>query len=92
MHKSHKLLIDELSEARKKVAVGKLYFHYKNPELSYRVIKLAIMEADDSLCVIYEAQYGDNLVFVRPLTSWLEKVKWNDKEVNRFTKIDGKQD
>ena len=87
MHKSHKVLIDELEDANNKVEVGKFYYHYKKPELNYKVIKLAVMEADDSICVIYEAQYGDNLVFVRPLKSWLEKVEWNNKTVDRFTKI-----
>lgn len=50
------------------------------------------MEADDSICVIYEAQYRDNIVFVRPLKSWLEKVEWNNKKVDRFTEILTKQE
>jgi hypothetical protein len=92
MHKSHKILIDELVKANKKVKVGEFYYHYKKPELSYKVIKLAVMEADDSICVIYEAQYRDNIVFVRPLKSWLEKVEWNNKKVDRFTEILTKQE
>ena len=85
MHKSHIKLLKELEDAAKLVKVGSLYYHYKKPQLNYKVIKLAITESDDSVCVIYESQYEDNLVFVRPLGSWLEKVSWKGKIIDRFT-------
>jgi len=85
MHKSHKTLLKELEEAASVVPIGSLYYHYKNPQLYYKVINLAITEADDTICVIYEAQYDDNLVFVRPLKSWLDKVEWNGTTTDRFT-------
>lgn len=87
MHKSHETLKDELSEAAEKVAVGGVYYHYKNPQLLYKVLRLAVTEADDSVCVVYEAQYGDRLVFVRPLSSWLDEVTLNGKTVSRFTVV-----
>lgn len=85
MHKPHEILLNELNVAANKVKVGELYYHYKNPQLSYKVLRLAITEEDDSICVIYEAQYGDRLVFVRPLDSWLDKVEWQNKTTSRFT-------
>lgn len=87
MHKSQETLLSELKAAAVKVKVGGSYYHYKNPELSYKVLQLAITEADDSICVIYETQYGNRLVFVRPLDSWLDKVEWQDKTTNRFTRV-----
>lgn len=48
---------------------------------------LGFLEATDELCVIYQAQYGEKLTFLRPLTIWLEKVEWEGKTVPRFTKI-----
>jgi len=77
----------QLDDASTKVKVGGLYHHYKKPDLSYKVLNVAYMEADMSLCVIYEAQYGEKLIFVRPLAVWLEKVEWQGKSIDRFTSI-----
>ncbi len=84
MHVSQKILKASLTDAAKKVKVGGCYTHYKNPDDVYKVVGLAITEQDDTVCVIYEAQYGEKLVFVRPLDSWLEKVAWHDGLVDRF--------
>lgn len=87
MHISREELHKKLEDAAKKVTVGGLYAHYKNPELRYKVLRIAITEADDELCVIYEAQYGTRLVFARPLTSWLDQVEWSGKTTGRFTLV-----
>jgi len=87
MHNSHDLLIAQLKLAANKVHVGELYYHYKNPRQFYQVLKIAITEADDSLCVIYEEQYDEHLIFVRPLSSWLDKVDYKNKVMDRFTQI-----
>jgi len=87
MHKPQQDLVRELKDAASKVQVGGLYSHYKNPELQYKVLRLAVMEADDTICVIYEAQYDKELVFVRPLNSWLEKVEWQNQVIDRFTLV-----
>jgi hypothetical protein len=85
MHKPANTLTNALTEAATKVNVGGFYTHYKSPDKTYKVIKLAVTEWDDQICVIYEAQYGDKLTFVRPLNSWLDKVEWQAKLVDRFT-------
>jgi hypothetical protein len=85
MHKPHGVLEEELKKAASKVKVGKLYYHYKNPDATYKVLRLAITESDDTVCVVYEAQYDKRLVFVRPLRSWLGTVQLGDAVVQRFT-------
>jgi hypothetical protein len=87
MHKSQGELLKELKDAYTKVKVDGLYSHYKNPQKIYKVLTLAVTEADDSISVIYEAQYGDKLVFVRPLISWLDRVKLANIYTERFTFI-----
>lgn len=87
MHKPQSELNKKLYSAAKQVTVGAEYYHYKNPDKTYQVIDLAIMEADESICVIYQARYGEKLIFVRPLSSWLKKVDWQGKTVKRFTLI-----
>jgi hypothetical protein len=87
MHKSHEALQSEINEAGKKVAVGGSYYHYKNPDRNYKVLHLAVTEFDDELCVVYQAQYGKELIFVRPLKSWLSEVRLDNHIVQRFTLI-----
>jgi hypothetical protein len=49
---------------------------FLEPALGNDIIGLAITEADNSIYIIYQAQYGERLTFVRPLASWLETVEW----------------
>ena len=83
-HKSRQVLAQELEAAARLVSVGQNYTHYKSPDKTYTVLNIAITEADDRLCVVYRADYETNLVFVRPLSSWLEKIQHKGKSVDRF--------
>ena len=84
MHKTQAELKEEVDLAKQKVHVDGIYSHYKRPNETYRVVHLGFTEADDSLCVIYQAQYGERLIFIRPLSSWLEHIEWDGKMVERF--------
>ncbi len=86
LHKNHKKLIIEMAQAEKSVTVGATYYHYKKVDQFYRVVGIAILEATDELCVIYQAEYDKRLTFVRPLASWLETVEFNGQTVERFSK------
>lgn len=80
-------LAKEIEEAKSKITVGAEYWHYKGRDKVYKVIGLGFLEADNDLCVIYQAQYGEKLTFLRPLRIWLENVEWEGKTVPRFNKI-----
>lgn len=84
-HKEQLELKKELEDAKTKITVGTLYRHHKNRDKVYKVIGLGFLEADDELCVIYQAEYGERLTFLRPLSIWLESVEWEGKIVPRFT-------
>lgn len=83
-HKNRDQLHWEIDEAKKKVKIGGKYSHYKYPENTYEVINLGFIEATDDVCVVYHAMYDQELVFVRPLKSWLETPEWEGKKVARF--------
>lgn len=83
--KSQSELSERLIKASQEVTVGAHYVHYK--QLSYKVLNLALREEDNEPCVVYQAEYGDKLVWVRPVTSWLEEVEVDGKKVKRFTKL-----
>lgn len=74
-----------LVEATKQVIVSARYMHYK--QLSYKVIAVALREEDNEPCVIYQAEYGYKLTWIRPVANWLEDVEVDGKPTKRFTKI-----
>ena len=90
MGKTHKEQVElkaELKQAQAQVKVGAQYTHYKSVDKIYTVLNLAFQEEDNELCVIYQAEYGEHPVFIRPLVSWLETVERGGKTVARFTKL-----
>lgn len=87
-HKEYDQLHQELESAKKEVIIGGIYSHYKHPENTYKVLYLGFTEVDDSVCVIYQATYNQELIFVRPLKSWLETLDWNGGKVLRFSLVD----
>jgi hypothetical protein len=86
-HKEQLTLAKQIEHAKTKVTVGAKYWHYKGKDKVYEIIGLGFLEATDELCVIYQAQCGERLTFLRPLTIWLENVEWEGKTIPRFNKI-----
>jgi len=64
-------LTKKLNNAKEQVKIGSKYFHYKNPNQFYLILNLAIDEASETVSVIYQSLYGKNIIFVRPLESFL---------------------
>lgn len=78
-------LASRLKTAGDLVAIGARYRHYK--ELTYKVLALALREEDSEPCVVYQAEYGEKLTWLRPVASWIEEVEINGKKLQRFEKI-----
>ena len=83
-HKSHELMHEELKKAQVKVKMGGVYSHYKYPDNTYRVINFGFREATDEICVVYQATYDEELIFIRELASWLATVVKDGKKMPRF--------
>ena len=64
---------------------GGKYRHYKGNE--YLVVDIATHSETEEEMVVYKALYGEEKLWVRPLSMWNEKVEVNGKEVLRFTYI-----
>lgn len=77
-------LHSQLAAAKEKVTIGGVYAHFKHPENHYQVICLAVQEGNGEISVIYQALYDPELVFVRPLKSWLETPEKDGHLVPRF--------
>lgn len=82
--------LDELAKiidkASQEVEIGARYMHYK--QLYYIVENVAILEATNGPAVIYRAEYDKRLLFIRPLSVWLEAVEWQGEAVPRFRRAD----
>lgn len=78
-------LTARLAEAAQLVTVGARYMHYK--QLTYKVLALALREEDNEPCVVYQAEYGDHVTFIRPVANWIEEVEVEGKKVVRFVKL-----
>lgn len=87
-HKPDDQLAKELKEGLAKVPIGSKWTHYKNPDSLYEIKELGVLEADDSICVIYRSlKIKDKPTFVRPLSEWIEEVEWQGQTVPRFKKV-----
>lgn len=78
-------LTARFARAAEQVAVGARYMHYK--QLSYKVLSIALREEDNEPCVIYQAEYGDKLTWIRPVANWVEEIELDGKKVRRFVKV-----
>ena len=83
-------LSEDLQRAAALVTIGGRYHHYKDPVKVYTVTDLAILEADESVAVLYRIENGQtpHFTWIRPLTSFLETVVVDGKSVPRFSKIE----
>ena len=66
--------------------IGKVYRHYKGN--NYKVIAIGKHSETLEELVVYQALYGDNQIWCRPLSMWNEIIDYNGKEVKRFELIE----
>ena len=83
-HTSEQELKQRLDDAKSKIDMGREYYHYKNPDQHYHIVAVGMIEETETPAVIYQAEYGDNIVWVRSVEDFLSKVAQNDKMINKF--------
>jgi hypothetical protein len=87
-HLDQEALLARITTAKQQVTVGATYAHYKHPtDQFYTVLDIALIEATNEPAVVYQAQYGAHITFVRPISVWLEMVVIDGGHVPRFAKI-----
>lgn len=81
---------DELNQilrsANTEISSDKKYKHYKGGV--YKVICVALLESTLAPCVVYQAQYGKKLVFIRSVKEWNEIVEFNGESLPRFSIVE----
>lgn len=84
-HSSESELLEKLSQVN--VRPGELYYHNSDPTKHYKILNIALEESSESPQVIYQALYGERLVWARNYNNWIAQVIVNGKNIARFTKI-----
>ena len=74
-----------LSEKAKNIRVG-IYEHYKKKR--YEILGVAIDSETLEEKVIYNALYGENLIWVRPLDMFFEEIEIDGIKQFRFVFIE----
>ncbi len=87
-HKEESDFTKELEKHQKQIDLGGIYFHYKDTkrERPYIVHTLGIIEETEEPCVVYQAQYGEKLVWVRTVEVFLGEVETSEGLIPRFRK------
>lgn len=78
-----------LNDAKQQVTIGGTYYHYKKPDKYYTLVDVVIIEANDTVGVLYKAEYDDlkGITFMRPLDDFLAEVDTDNGRIPRFTKV-----
>ena len=74
--------LPDFSTLTESVVVGGIYEHYKG--VLYKIIGLARHSESLEEMVVYQALYGNNDIWVRPLGMFLEHTTFEDRLLPRF--------
>ncbi|MDF2571529.1 MAG: hypothetical protein K0R55_3133 [Sporomusa sp.] len=75
-----------MSKSKREVKIGKRYKHFKGNE--YLVLHVAKHSETLEDLVVYQALYGEQGIWVRPLEMFLDQKEVNGNLVNRFDEIE----
>ena len=68
------------------IKINSRYRHYKGGE--YIVLALAKHTETMENMVVYQALYGNNDIWCRPLSMWNDIIDYNGKKIKRFELIE----
>ncbi|MEK7075174.1 MAG: DUF1653 domain-containing protein [Patescibacteria group bacterium] len=80
-------LLEELNKLKLRIDEGDKCYHYKHPDQLYQIVGVGFIERNGQPCVVYQAEYGDQLTWVRIDEEFFAKVDLEGTQVNRFTKV-----
>lgn len=72
------------------ICENELYYHYKTLDAYYKIIEIALDEETEKPVIIYQAQYGKKLIWIKKFEKWFEIVEHNVVMIPRFSKVQNK--
>ncbi|NCS32085.1 DUF1653 domain-containing protein [bacterium] len=87
-HTSQEELQSRIHDACQRVDVSATYFHYKDIDRlkPYKIVSIALDEATEEVCVVYQAQYGERLTWIRTVQDFCSNVEVENVELARFSR------
>ncbi len=79
-------VLKPLSAQAKLLAEGAIYEHYKGKR--YRILCVGRNSETLEESVVYQAQYGDKDVWIRPISMFLESITLDGQVQSRFKHIE----
>lgn len=86
-HTSQADLLKKQESALRRIKIGQLYYHYKNPKKLYVVEFVGLLEETEEPCVAYRSLYGQGLLWIRSVKDFLSKIEINKRIVSRFSLV-----
>lgn len=81
----NKEILSEFSDLAQSIPIGALYEHYKKKP--YKILAIARHSETLEELVVYQALYGAQGVWVRPLAMFLETIDIEGKKTPRFKRV-----
>ena len=76
-----------LQESLKKVEIGATYVSYKDPTKPYILLHIGLWEMTEEPAVVYQALYGEKIIWIRPVSKFTELVEHEGQMVPRFSPL-----
>jgi hypothetical protein len=83
---SSEKLIDRLNEHRN--FLGNSYYHYKDKSVIYIIRDIVLIEADESIGIVYSREDTPELKWLRSFENFFNEIEFEGEKVKRFIKID----
>ena len=80
--------VEAMSDNTPLLSAGQIYRHYKRQD-EYRIVCIAVIEATEEPCVVYEALYpsAKQRYWIRPVTDFCAEVSFEGAVVPRFLQV-----
>jgi ADP-ribose pyrophosphatase YjhB (NUDIX family) len=85
--KDEKFFAEMIKDAKTAVALGGRYRHSKSGK-EYTVVDLAVLEETETAAVVYRAEYGERLSWIRTVENFTEEVEVGGKRIPRFERTE----
>ena len=86
-HTPEDTLAETLIKAKEILSTGDIYHHYTDKDKHYEILAVALKEDSETVCVVYRALYGRELIWVRDFDTWISYVTTPSGRLPRFQKV-----
>lgn len=87
MPHDEQILSNQVETSSHGLVTGGRYRHYRKQQL-YTIIGFGLLEATEDPAVIYRAEYGERLTWIRTVADFTARVEVDGQSVSRFLPVE----